>query len=167
MIRNCQCGHRNHRSGVGADVPVGCRVSGCRCREANPVACSLVGWTQRWECDWCGQRLPRGHRRWCGPECELAWGTQHIWALARPAALARDGYACIVCRSTVALEINHVVPRRGAGYLAGCAHHSANLETLCHDHHVAVTNAQRAGLSGNARDLLTPTTSLAAVRGAS
>ncbi len=42
------------------------------------------------------------------------------------------------------VEVNHVEPRRGAGYGSGCHHHLDGLETLCHRHHVAVTAAQRA-----------------------
>ena len=42
------------------------------------------------------------------------------------------------------LEVNHVVPRNGAGYGRGCHHHLSNLETLCHPCHVKVTNEQRA-----------------------
>ena len=44
------------------------------------------------------------------------------------------------------LEVNHIVPRRGAGYGSGCHHHLANLETLCHRHHVEETNHQRRTL---------------------
>jgi hypothetical protein len=43
----------------------------------------------------------------------------------------------------VRLEVNHIVPRNGAGYGFGCWNHQDNLETLCHGHHVEVTNAQR------------------------
>jgi hypothetical protein len=59
--------------------------------------------------------------------------------------------------SGVALEVNHIEPRRGAGYGSGCHHHLSNLETLCHDCHVAVTGAQRRhGLEGPARLVLPP-----------
>ena len=44
---------------------------------------------------------------------------------------------------TRALEVNHIVPRKGAGYSFGCWNHLDNLETLCHACHVKVTNAQR------------------------
>lgn len=40
------------------------------------------------------------------------------------------------------LEVNHVVPRRGGGYAAGCHHHLAGLETLCHRCHAGVTARQ-------------------------
>ncbi|MCU1352007.1 MAG: 67, gp67 [Acidimicrobiales bacterium] len=42
------------------------------------------------------------------------------------------------------LEVNHLVPRLGRGYQAGCHHHLDNLETLCHRCHVAVTTQQQA-----------------------
>jgi len=49
------------------------------------------------------------------------------------------------------LEIHHITARVGGGYGPGCHHHQApspdgtgGLEALCHAHHVAVTNAQRA-----------------------
>lgn len=42
------------------------------------------------------------------------------------------------------IEVNHIVPRVGAGYHAGCHHHLDGLETLCHRCHVQVTNAQAA-----------------------
>lgn len=41
------------------------------------------------------------------------------------------------------LEVNHIVPRNGAGYQTGCWHHLDGLETLCHKCHVAETTAQR------------------------
>lgn len=45
---------------------------------------------------------------------------------------------------SVVLEVNHIDPRRGAGYANGCWHHLDGLETLCHDCHQIVTAAQRA-----------------------
>lgn len=44
------------------------------------------------------------------------------------------------------LEVNHITPRRGGGYTAGCHHHLDNLETLCRPHHVEETRRQRHGL---------------------
>lgn len=40
------------------------------------------------------------------------------------------------------LEVNHIEPREGRGYQSGCHHHLTNLETLCHDCHVAETTRQ-------------------------
>lgn len=40
------------------------------------------------------------------------------------------------------LEVNHKIPRKGAGYTNGCWHHLDDLETLCHDCHVKETTAQ-------------------------
>ena len=45
----------------------------------------------------------------------------------------------------VKLEVNHIELRDGAGYASGCWNHLENLETLCHDCHVVVTNEQRRG----------------------
>lgn len=51
------------------------------------------------------------------------------------------------------IEINHVVPRVGAGYGEGCHHHQTNLEPLCHECHVAETTAQiRERNAAKARD---------------
>lgn len=49
-------------------------------------------------------------------------------------------------RDACRLEVNHVVPRRGRGYHAGCHHHLDELETLCHRCHVSETNAQQAAV---------------------
>lgn len=56
-----------------------------------------------------------------------------LWATEEWRALA---LACEV-------EVNHIVPRVGAGYWSGCHHHLDLLETLCHHCHVAVTTDQR------------------------
>lgn len=51
------------------------------------------------------------------------------------------------------LEVNHIDPRVGRGYLWGCHNHLANLETLCHGCHVVETKrqaAQRRGASAAA-----------------
>ena len=45
--------------------------------------------------------------------------------------------------AVVALEVNHIEPRRGGGYAHGCHHHQANLETLCHRCHARVTARQQ------------------------
>jgi len=43
------------------------------------------------------------------------------------------------------LEVNHIVPRQGAGYLWGCHNHVDGLETMCRRHHVEETTRQRRG----------------------
>lgn len=40
------------------------------------------------------------------------------------------------------LEVNHIEPRKGAGYNNGCHHHADGLETLCKPCHVEVTKEQ-------------------------
>lgn len=55
-----------------------------------------------------------------------------------------------------ALEVNHVVPRRGAGYHAGCHHHLQALETLCHGCHAVVTAEQQRLLGADPGTGLVP-----------
>lgn len=43
------------------------------------------------------------------------------------------------------LEVNHIVPRNGRGYLPGCHHHQSNLEVLCRPCHVMETRRQNLG----------------------
>lgn len=91
-------------------------------------------------CAWCGRPLPPGRRRWCSDACGVDHATNHVWAVARQAALDAAGYACARCPTPVPLlapEVHHVQPvtHRG-GYRPGCQHHQANLVVLCHAHHV-------------------------------
>lgn len=133
-------------------------------------------------CHRCAALLPRRkdgkphrNRRWCSRKCETAWRRQHVWAFARDAAIGRDEGMCV--RRDVharpadvehldyfeqrrligarGIEVNHIEPRRGEGYAAGCHNHLENLETLCHDCHVEVTTAQRYGFASSARELPT------------
>lgn len=104
-------------------------------------------------CAWCGKPLQGRRRRWCCNDCGDAWYRSHTWTGARGAALKRDGWKCVICGTPERLEVNHIVPRRGAGYGNGCHHHIENLETLCHAHHLEVTAAQRGGWNRSAREL--------------
>lgn len=105
----------------------------------------------RGACDACGTSLTGRKTVWCGRACEAEWLRQHQWTVARSAALRLAGRRCTHdgCDVTVALEVNHIEPRRGRGYGLSCAHHQDNLEVLCHQHHLERTAAQRAaGLLG-------------------
>lgn len=97
-------------------------------------------------CAWCGTDLPKRRRRWCSDACDNEFGRNHAWNAARPAALRRDDHRCTRegCDSRLKLEVNHRTPILGRHHEFGCHHHLAGLETLCHRHHVDVTNAQRA-----------------------
>ena len=82
----------------------------------------------------------------------------HIWPSARAAALRRDGYKCVQCARQNGLEVNHKYPLgasvlgRLLGYSPSCLHHLDGLETLCHEHHLEATAAQKAaGLIGPKR----------------
>lgn len=119
-------------------------------------------------CRACGEPLPRTRRSWCSLECQLVYERNHYWDAARDAAVTRDK-RCVKCgwvadqdyatsygqyfmwsRKVLQgrgadnwLEVNHIVPRYGAGYGTGCWNHLSNLETLCHRDHVKVTGQQR------------------------
>ena len=93
-------------------------------------------------CDRCGTTLTGRRKRWCGEACYLADLREHFWTAARNVALKRDGSRCVSCGSTKRLEVNHIEPRVGRGYLTGCWNHIAGLETLCKPCHQEVTNHQ-------------------------
>lgn len=90
-----------------------------------------------------------------GPGAERIIASLLTFALWSPALVDRDELVDrFLAWSDARLEVNHIDPRRGQGYLAGCHHHQANLETLCRPHHVAVTRAQRDGFARSARLLI-------------
>ncbi|MCH8226028.1 MAG: HNH endonuclease [Chloroflexi bacterium] len=94
----------------------------------------------------CGDPLPKRRRRWCSDACGRWYGDQHHWTSARKLVRRRDKWSCQHCGirpKRGGIEVNHIVPRNGGGYLFGCWNHHDNLETLCHDCHVRVTNLQR------------------------
>lgn len=92
-------------------------------------------------CDWCGAALVGRQLRWCSRACSTSFWENHQWSMARTAAMRRDGSMCVRCGAP-AEEVNHIVPRNGAGYDNGCAHHIDGLESLCHDCHVIETTRQ-------------------------
>ncbi len=122
-------------------------------------------------CAACGESLIGRQTRWCSKDCRLIYERNHYWGAARQAAIVRDGRRCVRCgwgseelyayltrggqfvlwsrahllryRPDNWLEVNHIIPRLGAGYGTGCWHHLENLQTLCHQDHVRVTNRQR------------------------
>jgi hypothetical protein len=110
-------------------------------------------------CKWCGDGLPKGRRTWCADRCATAFWNNHWWSQARRAAKRRDKYRCVRCghkpdrtlsrakRRKDRLEINHRVPCLGAHGELSCAHHVANLETLCvpcHKTHTAELARRRS-----------------------
>lgn len=102
----------------------------------------------------CNKPLPPRRRRWCSDACGNEWARNHSWTSARHAAKRRDGFRCVRLDeagercSGRPLEVNHIEPRRGGGYGNGCHHHLDNLETLCHAHHVVITNEQMGRRNG-------------------
>lgn len=91
----------------------------------------------------CAEPLPKYRRRWCSDDHRNWYSENHHWGMARHTAVWRDERKCIKCGSTDRLEVNHIIPRMGRGYGTGCQHHQTNLETLCHNCHVKITNEQR------------------------
>lgn len=102
---------------------------------------------EKGRCARCGKDLPARRTVWCSGECYDRDFEQHLWALAKRLALKRDCHKCVKCGAEAGffgLEVNHIVPRNGQGYLTGCWNHVSGLETLCRTHHVEVTKAQMA-----------------------
>jgi 5-methylcytosine-specific restriction endonuclease McrA len=106
------------------------------------------------KCGWCAAALTGRRTRWCSNECRDTYLGDHFWTWARAAAIDRarfgtweQGLGLPLCDQcgvpTTAPEVNHVVPRDGAGYGDGCHHHQTNLQVLCHSCHVAETVRQR------------------------
>jgi hypothetical protein len=94
-------------------------------------------------CGWCGTGLIGRRTAWCGEDCEWHFLRNHYWTYSAPAALRRDGSVCVRCGSGDRVEVNHILPIRGAQrWGLSCANHLGNLETLCHSHHTTVTRLQ-------------------------
>ncbi|MCU1676500.1 MAG: hypothetical protein JWM93_1258 [Frankiales bacterium] len=113
------------------------------------AACPLSAWSgEPGLCGWCNNPISPGPRTaWCADKCRRAFQRNHVWTIARANARRRAKYTCSRPGCDAGrphLEINHIDPRNGGGYADGCAHHADNLEALCREHHVAVTNEQRA-----------------------
>jgi len=114
-------------------------------------ACPLSAWTgDPAACRWCNGLLPERATRWCTARCRIRAEQNHVYRLARDAALERDGHRCTRRRCGAgsnldrAVETNHIVLARGRHDQPGCIHHLDNLESLCGYHHDEVTAGQRA-----------------------
>jgi 5-methylcytosine-specific restriction endonuclease McrA len=94
-------------------------------------------------CFRCGSPVVRPRIVWCSKACEEGWFDNHAWGWARLAALRRDEFKCQRDPSHPGVkEVNHIDPRNGRGYHAGCHHHQDRLETLCHKCHLVETIRQ-------------------------
>jgi hypothetical protein len=109
---------------------------------------------------------------WCSDACGDAFWANHWWSVARRTAKRRDRYRCRRCgerapkrptqtaftsraryltalrewrarKRVERLEVNHIEPCRGRHRSLDCAHHLANLETLCADCHKVHTASLR------------------------
>lgn len=139
-------------------------------RDALLAACALAPPRSASTCAWCGGERPPRRKIWCSERCGDAFWANHWWSVARHTAKRRDRYRCRRCgtrapkrptrsafttrpkylaamrawraaKRTGRLEVNHIVPCRGQHNALSCAHHLANLETLCPACHKAHTSA--------------------------
>lgn len=65
------------------------------------------------------------------------------WKAVRSRVMARDGYACVICGSTEALEVDHIIERIDWPEGEGGLHDMDNLRTLCRPHHGAKSTKAR------------------------
>jgi hypothetical protein len=113
----------------------------------------------------CNGELPSPrHQRWCSRECSDAFWRNHLWAMARGAALMRDNHRCVRCKRTegeghygrrglpLRIQVHHITPLHTIRHTvethwwkvgervrhsdSGCWHHLDGLEVLCDDHHI-------------------------------
>lgn len=91
----------------------------------------------------CGKPLTARQRRWCSTECREWHYRNHVWNVARHAALVTRGEGnpnratCVQCGSRTQLEVDHIIPRNGTPLSEwSCLHHQENLRVLCHSCHV-------------------------------
>ena len=66
---------------------------------------------------------------------------QRRWRSLRYSIQMRDGYKCVICQSTAALEIDHIVPLA----LGGRPYDPANLQTICRECHQAKSVSEIGG----------------------
>lgn len=111
-------------------------------------------------CAGCGEAVEGRRRKWCSDKCANRWWVAHSWTSARWEAIRRSSgftadqlrdmgsalYSMAFCDQcgayTSSPEVNHVDPRNGLGYGAGCHNHQTNLQVLYHACHAAVTADQ-------------------------
>lgn len=86
-------------------------------------------------CDRCGATLTGRKIRWCSKDCQDAYYQNHMWQMARFAAVKRDDRRCVRCGDS-RIEVDHIIERRGMPiHQHSCLHHQENLRTLCHECH--------------------------------
>lgn len=94
-------------------------------------------------CRLCGRKLQGRRSSFCDDTCGRYWGLLHSWGDLSYAVYLRDGERCVLCGKHLPVwsgeaECDHIVPVvEGGGQLG-----PDNLQTLCHECHVAKTAAQ-------------------------
>ncbi|MBV9438464.1 MAG: hypothetical protein JOZ24_00580 [Candidatus Eremiobacteraeota bacterium] len=149
-------------------------------RDALLADCSLAPPLAIGRCAWCAAALPARRRIWCSDRCGESFWANHWWSAARRAVKRRDRYRCTRCgmrapkrptravggadaayraamrtwraeRRALRLEVNHREPCAGKHRQLSCAHHLANLETLCSPCHRTHTAALRETAAASGR----------------
>lgn len=104
---------------------------------------------QRGECTWCGAKVPKGCRMWCGDQCVSAFRLRCDPGYAAGYIAKRDNRICRLCgvdcaAKRIHFEIDHVIPVCEGGGLST----EDNLRLLCqmcHARQTAMLAARRSG----------------------
>jgi len=96
-------------------------------------------------CGHCAKKLKGRQKRWCSKTCRWDANANHWFSKAKKRLKsARALYECEECHElTRTIEVNHIVPCKGAHSKWSCSHHIDNLELLCKPCHKLKTDEQR------------------------
>lgn len=91
------------------------------------------------ECEYCGNPLPKGRRKFCSDECQQKNFQEKIaplwWPNACAMALERAGNRCEECGSTSDLQVHHKDPLFGEQRFNNPKNRLDNLLVLCRECH--------------------------------
>jgi len=98
-------------------------------------------------CIWCGNKLPKGRRKYCSEDCAYLYFQKYKaplwWSNAREMALRRTSYRCEVCGSKSDLQIHHkVLLEAGEPRDNSPKNEQSNLQVLCRSCHEKAHHSQ-------------------------
>lgn len=103
------------------------------------------------ECANCGKKLEGNKLYYCTENCKVEFYVNHPtsihWNEIRNQALARDNNSCVKC-GRHAKEVDHILEI----WEGGPEFDLDNLQSLCHECHVAKTNEKRSRRDGNKQE---------------